>query len=134
MPVIFTSDDFVRGMDPQPGDWPGIIFSPGNFKSTVSRFDNAVFEYGGGMGKDTIYNCNDGRSDGTAVLVFNISSNGRDYDGPPVQNSVWQRCGRGVRARCNVGHSGGCLQTNYWDSALCNRLKDSMRNTWQPRR
>jgi hypothetical protein len=123
-PVVFTSDSFIRGMESQPGDWPGIIFSPGNFKSTVSRFENVVFEYGGGTGKATIYNCNDGRSDRTAALLFNISSNGRDYDGPVVKNSVWRNdAGAGVRARCNVGHNGGCLQTNYQDPALGNRFE-----------
>jgi hypothetical protein len=123
-PVVFTSDAFVTGAEPQAGDWPGIVFSPGNFKSSVSRFESTVFEFGGGTGKDTIYNCNDGRSDRTAVLLFNISSNGQDYDGPAVKNSVWRSAaGAGVRARCNVGHSGGCLKTNYEDAAFGNRFE-----------
>ncbi len=123
-PIVFTSDSFITGAEPQPGDWPGIIFSPGNFKSTVSRFEYVVFEYGGGTGKDSIYNCNDDRSDRTAVLLFNISSNGRDYDGPVIKNSIWRNdAGSGVRARCNVGHSGGCLQTNYQDPVLGNRFE-----------
>jgi hypothetical protein len=123
-PIVFTSDSFIAGADPKAGDWPGIVFSPGNFKSTVSRFSYVTFEYGGGTGKDTIYNCNDGRSDRPAVLLFNISSNGLDYDGPLVNNSLWRNAGgAGVRARCNVGHSGGCLKTNYEDAGLGNRFE-----------
>ena len=122
--MVFTSDSFINGQEPQPGDWPGIVFFPGNFKSTVSRFEYAVFEYGGGTGKEDIYNCNDNRSDVTAVLLFTISSRGSDYDGPVVKNSIWRNdAGAGVRSRCNVGHSGGCLKTNYEDPALGNRFE-----------
>jgi hypothetical protein len=124
LPIVFTSDSFINGAEPQPGDWPGIIFSPGNFKSTISRFEYVTFEFGGGTGKETIYNCNDGRSDGTAALLFNISSNGLDYDGPVTKNSIWRNdAGAGVRARCNVGHNGGCLKTNYEDPSLNNRFE-----------
>ncbi|HYX68765.1 MAG TPA: hypothetical protein VE825_06510, partial [Terriglobales bacterium] len=124
LPITFTSDSFINGAEPQPGDWPGIIFSPGNFKGSVSRFEYVTFEYGGGTGKDSIYNCNDNSSEGTAVLLFNISSNGQDYDGPVVKNSLWRNdAGAGVRARCNVGHSGGCLKTNYEDPSLGNRFE-----------
>lgn len=123
-PVTFTSDAFHSGKEPEPGDWPGIEFSPGNFKAKVSKFEHVVFEYGGGMGRDTIYNCNDGRGDRSAMILFTISSNGADYDGPPIRNSVFRHsAAAGVRSRCNVNHGGGCLSTNYEDPALGNTFE-----------
>ena len=60
-----------------------------------------------------------------AESMFTISSTGQDYDGPPIKNSVWRKSGgAGVRARCNIGHSGGCLKTNYEDKGLANRFED----------
>ena len=106
-PITFTSDAFTFGKEADKGDWPGIEFYPGNYcpthpscksKSRKSRFDYAIFENGGRLGKDTIYNCNDGRSDRGALLVFTISGSGTDYDGPEIKNSIWRdNVGAGVR-------------------------------------
>lgn len=124
-PIVFTSDAFTEGREPERGDWPAIEFFPGNFNPRVSKFEWVTFEYGGGMGKDSIYNCNDGRSDRTATLLFTISGKGEDYEGPQVKNSTFRKSGgAGVRCRCNVGHSGGCLKTNYEDKALGNKFED----------
>ena len=132
-PITFTSDAFTQGKEADRGDWAGIEFYPGNFcpshpsckaKSRKSRFDYALFENGGGLGKDTIYNCNDGRSDRGAVILFTISSYGTDYEGPEIKHSTFRdNAGAGVRARCNVGHGGGCLKTNYEDPALGNKFE-----------
>lgn len=132
-PITFTSDAFTFGKEGDKGDWPGIEFYPGNYcpthpscksKSRKSKFDHVIFENGGSLGKDTIYNCNDGRSDRGAVILFTISGYGTDYDGPEIKNSIWRdNAGAGVRARCNVGHGGGCLKTNYADPALGNKFE-----------
>ena len=123
LPIVFTSDAFTRGETPKPGDWPGIRFSPGNFRLLLSRIDWATFEYGGGTGKDAIFNCNDLRSDISGEIVFTISSTGEDYFGMPITHSIFRESGGdGVRFRCNVGHSGGCLATDYTAPELANNF------------
>jgi hypothetical protein len=103
------------------GDWPAIQFSPGNFRPNVSKFDYATFEYGGGTGRDTIFNYCDNRGDVSGEVEFNQTTNGLDYDGPAITRSTFKTsAGNGVRYRCNVGRSGGCLNTDYQAPALNN--------------
>lgn len=118
-PVVFTSDSFVEGKNPEPGDWSAIFFSPGNFKSTVSKFEYVIFEYGGGQGKNTVYNCFD-KSSKPAMILFGNTSDGRDYNGPAIKNSILRKAANaGIRSRCN-GTNTGCLQTNYEDKSFGN--------------
>ncbi|MBI3813260.1 MAG: hypothetical protein HY279_02165 [Nitrospinae bacterium] len=121
-PIVFTSDSFTNGNDPEPGNWTGIYFSPGNFKPNVSKFEYVIFEYGGDQGKNTVYNCSD-KSNKPAVIIFGMTSNGRDYEGPPIKNSIFRKsASSGVRSRCN-GQNTGCLLTNYEDKSFGNTFE-----------
>ncbi len=113
-PIKFTSDAFIRGETPKPGDWMGIEFFPPTFRANVSKFNYVIFEYGGSVTPhDPTYNCNDMGSDLNGELTFTRSTSGNDYDGPTVTNSTFrQALGRGIRAYCN-GNGTGCLQTVY---------------------
>ncbi|MCC6810415.1 MAG: hypothetical protein IT381_23490 [Deltaproteobacteria bacterium] len=138
-PIVFTSDAFVRGEDPQPGDWPSIVFVPGCFcpgaqdcakkkRLGMSRFDHVIFEYGGGTGKDTVYNCND-KGNGIAAIVF-FRGIGWDYEGPPITNSTFRFiAGSGIRN--NTG--GGNLLTSYTDPKLGNTFEGFDPNASPPR-
>jgi hypothetical protein len=118
-PVIFTSDAGLHGEAPAAGDWSALFFLPGNFDPAVTRFEHVVFEYGGGMDKTTVYNCNDATS-GFAEILFSNSVTGEDYEGPSVRNVVFSKsASQAVRAR-NNGAGTGTLLTDYSDPALGN--------------
>jgi hypothetical protein len=120
-PIRFTSTAFARGNAPMPGDYEGILFYPGTF-TAASKFDHVIFEYGGASG-ETLFNCNDNRSDIGGEILF-TDSLGSAYMGPPITNSRFSfSAGNGIRSRCN-GTASGCLTTDYTIAGLMNTFDD----------
>jgi hypothetical protein len=118
-PITFTSDAPMLGKTPAPGDWSSILIFPNDFDAATTKFDYVKFEFGGGGAPQTIYNCNDTKSDVQAEIEFS-NGIGVDYDGPPITHSTFsQSAGQAIRAR-NNGVGTGTLKTNYLDAALGN--------------
>jgi hypothetical protein len=120
-PIVFTSDAYTRGEEPAPGDYAGIVLQPPNFSATTSKFEWVVFEYGGGTGKDTYYNCHDAVSNVFAPVLFSTAL-GEDYPGPSITHSKFlHSAGQAVRARNN---DSGTLTTIYTDTEHDNTFDD----------
>ena len=122
-PIVFTSDAPSQSLTPAAaGDWGSIVFEPGEYDATKSKFDYVTFEYGGGVGVDNAQNCNDGVNTVFGPVLFIAPSDGQSYAGPPITHSKFlHSAGQAIRSTCGTAY---CLTTDYTDASLGNTFTD----------